>query len=347
MARPDVRVMGAGVFGLCIALVLARRGLTVEVVDPGGIGAGASGGLVGALAPHAPDRWGAMQAFQLAALVAAPDWWAGVAAEGGVDPGFARVGRLMPLPDAAAVARAEARGPAAAAHWGGAGAWRIVPTPEGLAPRSASGLCAHDTLTARIAPRRALAALAAAIRARGGTVLKEPQAGRPPDVTVWATGAAGLADLSADLGRNVGRGEKGQALLLAHDAGDAPVIGDDGLWIVPHAGGTVAVGSTSERDWATPGPDAALDALHARAVALVPALAGARVVERWAGIRPRAASRLPVVDRWPGRPGHVVANGGFKTGFALAPAVAGLVADLVLEGEAAIPDAFRLAGQPR
>jgi glycine/D-amino acid oxidase-like deaminating enzyme len=345
MARVEVRVMGAGVFGLCTALVLVRRGLAVEVVDPGGIGAGASGGLVGALAPHAPDRWGAMQAFQLAALVAAPGWWAGVAAEGGVDPGYARTGRLMPLPDAAAVARAEARGAAAAAHWGGAGAWRVVPTPDGLAPRSATGLCAQDTLTARIAPRRALAALAAAIRARGGAVRAEPQAGRTPDVTVWATGAAGLADLSADLGRDVGRGEKGQALLLAQDAGDAPVIGDDGLWIVPHAGGTVAVGSTSERDWATPGPDAALDALKARAAALVPALAGARVIERWAGIRPRAASRLPLVGPWPGRPGVFVANGGFKTGFALAPAVAGLLGDLIAGDRDAIPDAFRLGGR--
>lgn len=344
MARVDVQVMGAGVFGLCTALALARRGLRVAVVDPGGIGAGASGGIVGALAPHAPDRWGAMQAFQLAALVAAPGWWAGVAAEGAVDPGYARIGRLMPLADAAAVARAEARGAGAAAHWGAAGAWQVVPATPGFAPSSATGLCAHDTLTARIAPRRALAALAAAIRARGGALREAPLAGPPAAVTVWATGAAGLAALSEDLGRDVGRGEKGQALLLAHDAAGAPVIGDDGLWIVPHGDGTVAVGSTSERAWDAPGPDAALDALHARAVALVPALGGAEVVERWAGIRPRAATRLPVVGAWPGRPGHFVANGGFKTGFALAPAVAGLLADLIAEGQDSIPDAFRLGG---
>jgi glycine/D-amino acid oxidase-like deaminating enzyme len=342
MARVDARVMGAGVFGLCAALALARRGLAVEVVDPGGIGAGASGGLVGALAPHAPDRWGAMQAFQLAALVAAPAFWAGVAAEGGVDPGYARTGRLMPLADAAAVARAEARGAAAAAHWGGAGDWRVVPAPEGFAPLSATGLCALDTLTARLAPRRALAALAAAIRVRGGVSRRDLPEGPPPAVTVWATGAAGLAALTADLGRDVGRGEKGQALLLAHDAGGAPLVGDDGLWIVPHGDRTVAVGSTSERAWDAPGPDAALEALHTRAVALVPVLAGARVLERWAGIRPRAATRLPVAGAWPGRQGAFVANGGFKTGFALAPAVAEMLADLIVAGHDAIPAAFRL-----
>ena len=30
-----------------------------QVIDPAGPGAGASGGVVGALAPHAPDKWNA------------------------------------------------------------------------------------------------------------------------------------------------------------------------------------------------------------------------------------------------------------------------------------------------
>ncbi len=343
MARPDVTVMGAGVTGLACAVALARRGARVAVADPGGVGAGASGGVVGALAPHAPDRWGPMQAFQLQALTAAPAFWASVAACGGVDPGYAQVGRLMPLADAAAVARARARGAAAADRWGGAGLWRVVPAGDGFAPVSASGLLVHDTLTARIAPRRALAALAAALRALGGTIgpaAPDLPAGAP---VLWATGAAGLADLSTALGQPVGGGEKGQAALLACDAGDAPVIGDTGLWIVPHADGTVAVGSTAERTWDSDGPDAGLDALLARAAALVPQLAGARVLERWAGIRPRAATRLPVLGPWPGRPGHVVANGTYKTGFALAPAVAAAMADLILAGRVTYPDAFALA----
>ena len=45
-------VRGAGIFGLAIAWTCARRGAAVRVIDPGGPGAGASGGLVGALAPH-------------------------------------------------------------------------------------------------------------------------------------------------------------------------------------------------------------------------------------------------------------------------------------------------------
>jgi glycine oxidase len=45
----------------------------------------------------------------------------------------------------------------------------------------------------------------------------------------------------------------------------------------------------------------------------------------------------------PGRPGHYVANGGFKIGFGMAPGVAEVMADLLLDGRDAIPDAFRLS----
>jgi len=75
----------------------------------------------------------------------------------------------------------------------------------------------------------------------------------------------------------------------------------------------------------------------------VPGLAGAEVVSRWAGVRPRARTRAPVLGGWPGRDGHFVANGGFKIGFGMAPKVAEVMADLVLDGrDEGIPDGFRL-----
>lgn len=46
---------------------------------------------------------------------------------------------------------------------------------------------------------------------------------------------------------------------------------------------------------------------------------------------------------WPGRADHFIANGGFKIGFGIAPKVAEVMADLVLEGrEAGIPAGFRV-----
>lgn len=335
----DITVMGAGIFGLSLGWEAARRGARVRVIDPAGPGAGASGGLVGALAPHAPEAWTPAKALQLQALMLAPDWWAGVEAAGGQSAGYGRTGRVQPLPDARAVAQARARAEGAAALWQGAGRWQVRPARAGD-PVSPSGLVAEDTLSARLHPRQALAALVAAIRARGGIVAQDGAAKGP---VVWATGAAGLRDLGAALGRAVGRGEKGQALALRHAAPEAPQLYAPGLHIVPHADGTVAIGSTSERDYDRPdSTDAQLDALHARAVALWPALATAPVVARWAGERPRSASRTLVLGAWPGRPGHYVANGGFKTGFALAPLAARLLADLVLDGRDALPEPWRL-----
>jgi glycine oxidase len=341
MARVDVTIRGAGIFGLSIAHALAARGARVQVVDPHGIGAGASGGIVGALAPHVPEAWNAKKAFQLESLLMAEDWWQSVARIGGADPGYGRNGRLQPLADTRAVEAALARGAEAATLWQGRAAWAVIPaTGAAWEPQSPTALLIHDTLSARIHPRMALAALAAAIRAQGGIIVADaPVAG----VVIHATGTHGLQALSDHLGRTVGGAVKGQALALQFDGATLPQLFIDGLHIVPHADGTVAIGSTSENHWDDPtGTDAQLDTLHAAAIAAIPALANAPVITRWAALRPRAKSRAPVLGPWPDRAGHFIANGGFKIGFGMAPKIAEVMADLVLAGTDTIPDAFRV-----
>jgi len=255
--------------------------------------------------------------------------------------GFARCGRVQPLADDAAIARARARAAEAAKRWGEAALWEVRAAGDfaAAAPESPSGMVVHDTLSARIDPPRAVAALADAVRARGGRILAE---GQPAGPVIWATGAAGLGTLSRALGREAGSAVKGQAARLDHAAPGAPLVMAPGLLIVPHADGTTGVGATAEREFTDPdATDTALDAVIARAGALMPALRGAAVLRRWAGLRPRAAGGAPVLGPWPGHDGHFLANGGFRLGFALAPVVAGLMADLVLDGRDAIAPAFR------
>lgn len=352
MATAGVTVIGGGIFGLSIAWECARRGARVRLIERERIGAGASGGVVGALAPHVPEAWNPKKAFQFDSLMMAEAFWAGVAEASGIDPGYARTGRLQPLADAVAVARARERAAAAGTLWQERAAWRVVPARvDGWAPESASGWMVEDTLSARLHPRAAARALVAAIRAAGGVVevaVSQPPAGifqnkRTDGSVIWATGIAGLADLSAGLGRPIGSAVKGQAALLAGSAGGRPQLFVEGLHIVPHGDATVAVGSTSERDFAAPDTvDAQLEALIARARGVCPALAGAAVIERWAGVRPRARSRAPILGPWPGRAGQFIANGGFKIGFGMAPKVAAVMADLVLEGRDAVPVGFRV-----
>ncbi|MBC7156296.1 MAG: FAD-dependent oxidoreductase [Rhodobacteraceae bacterium] len=346
----DVRVMGAGIFGLAAAHALAMRGARVEVVDPAGPGAGASGGLVGALAPHVPEApWSAIKAFQLAALVAAGRFWERVGAVSGRPTGYGRTGRLVVLEGAQAVARAEARAEGAARFWPGWAGWRVAalataPGAAGWGLATAGGQAVVDTLAARLAPRAAGAALVAALARAGAAMVPEARAGAA-GATLWATGPAGLAALAESLGRpDSGFAVKGQAALLRPAQplpADLPQLSVAGLFVVGHHDGTVAVGSTSERDYASAGAtDAQLEALIERARASVPALAGAEVIERWAGLRPRSPSRGPVLGAWPGRAGHYVANGGFRIGFALAPLVAERMAALILDGHADIPEEF-------
>lgn len=342
MARVDLTVRGGGIFGLSIAWQALQRGARVRLIETAQIGAGASGGLVGALSPHVPENWNDKKAFQLESLLMAESWWHQVALASGLRPGYARSGRLQPLADAAAVDLAQRRAETARDLWQGYATWQVLRAPaDAWQPASPSGWLVKDTLSARLHPRMAAAALVAAIRSGGGDLILGNGADEGP--VIWATGHAGLLDLSADQGRVVGDGVKGQAILLRHDARLLPQLFVDGLHIVPHEDGSVAVGSTSEHHWTDPGAtDAQLDVLHAKAIAALPVLAGAEVVTRWAGLRPRAKSRAPLLGAWPGRPGHFVANGGFKIGFGMAPKVAKVMVDLVLDGKDAIPAGFRL-----
>ncbi|GHG14715.1 oxidoreductase [Paracoccus aerius] len=339
----SVTIIGGGIFGLSCAWEMTRRGARVRLIEARRIGAGSSGGHVGALAPHAPENWNPKKAFQLDSLLMASGFWAGVEEAANLPTGYGRTGRLQPVADAAAADRLADRIAAAAQRWPEDCAMRLTDAPVGaLVPDSPSGLWLFDGLTARLAPRAAGAALAQAIRNRGGEIVEGQAPGDPAGPVLWTTGTEGLADLSRDLGQPIGKGVKGQSALLRYAAPDAPQIFAEALHIVPHADGTVAVGSTSENVYDHLDPDDQIDGLIAKARAICPQLRDAPVIDRWAGARPRARSRAPILGSWPGRPGHYVANGGFKIGFGMAPKIAQVMADLILDGQDAIPDGFRL-----
>lgn len=338
----DVTIRGAGIFGLSIAWACVRRGASVCIVDPNGPGAGSSGGLVGALAPHVPENWNSKKAFQFESLIMAEAFWAAVESVGGVSPGYGRTGRLQPIADDRALELARARVDGASRFWQAKAQWQVRPVAAlgPWVPPSATGFVIHDTLSARMHPRHACNALVAALAVMGAEVQAEAA---DRGAVIHATGATGLAHLSAALGRNVGAGIKGQSALLRFDARDAPQVFADAVHIIPHADGTLGIGSTAEREFDDPtATDGLLDDVIARAVIAMPVLHGAEVIARWAGLRPRAKSRAPALGAHPLFPGQFIANGGFKIGFGMAPKVAEIMADLVLEGQDSIPGDFRI-----
>jgi glycine oxidase len=129
-----------------------------------------------------------------------------------------------------------------------------------------------------------------------------------------------LGHISPPLPRSLGQAVKGQAALLTADVDPAlPVIFLNGLYVVAHEGGHVAVGSTSEDAFDDPtSTDGLLDDLIARARELVPVLRKAPVIERWAGLRPKAIDRDPKVGPHPDHPKVIALTGGFKVSFGLA-----------------------------
>lgn len=131
---------------------------------------------------------------------------------------------------------------------------------------------------------------------------------------------------------------KGQAALLAGAPGRA-LLAAPGIYVVPHADGTTAVGSTREPDW-TDGTatDGGLDLLLAAAMRLAPALAGARVLARWAGVRPRAPRPEPMLG-WIA-PGVLVATGSLGIGLGLAPALGAAIARLAQGQDPGLPPGF-------
>ncbi len=343
----EITVMGGGIFGLALAFTCLERGAGVRLIEKRGIGAGSSGGMLGALAPHVPERWNEKKQFQLESLLMAQPYWQRVERISGRSSGYGRTGRLQPINNRHALEMAHARASEAAHLWQGKARWQVIhrETAGAWAPDSATGWLIHDTLSARLHPRFALAALAGAIEALGGEIREGREPPEDAGAVVWATGHEGLGELSQAIGRRIGDGVKGQAALLRLGGvrADSPQIFADGLHVVPHANGSVAVGSTSERAFDEPSRcDDRLEDLIRRAREAVPALRAAQVIERWAGVRPRAASRAPLLGRWPGREGHFVMNGGFKIGFGMAPKLAEVMADLVLEGRDRIPGEFRL-----
>ena len=342
MAIADFTVLGGGIFGLSIAWVLTQRGAQVRLIEAARIGAGSSGGIVGALAPHTPENWNDKKAFQLDSLLMAKSFWDGVHAAGGVQPGYARTGRLQPIADERALDLARGRERSAKEFWQGKATWQVVARQDvgTWAPYSETGQLIFDTLSARLHPRQACAALVAALKASGVPVLQEgPERGQ----VIHATGVAGLENLSSRLNRSVGNGVKGQAALLRFDAANSPQLFSDGLHLIPHADGTLAIGSTSARDFEAPSTtDTLLENLITRVRNAMPVLRDAPVIERWAGRRPRSKSRAPMIGPHPVQPGHFIANGGFKIGFGMAPKVAETMADLVLDGRDHIPADFRV-----
>jgi glycine/D-amino acid oxidase-like deaminating enzyme len=315
----DTLIIGGGILGLWAARHAIKRGENVQLIEKRTIGSGASGGFLGALMPHMPDNWNPKKQFQYDALSSLEEAISELENETGIDCEYRQCGRIMPLTHDKLFPQVERRLEGANSNWSGAYSMSVY-TPQSanhsygdwLNPDIATHGMQSDTLSARVNPRAYVQALEAYLRSHasvfeGAAVVDIRPAGNSFVVStstgetvhanrvVVANGWEAydlLQPFMGDMnsGKSIGRGVKGQAVLLdfEHDD-DLPIVYHDGSYVVPHSGNRIAIGSTSQNDWSG-GPDI-FDpsdmSFYDKAMELVPSLKDAPIIDRWAGVRPR------------------------------------------------------------
>ncbi|WP_434052729.1 MAG: FAD-dependent oxidoreductase [Roseibium sp.] len=341
----DIAVAGAGIFGLSIAHRAIKQGLRTLVLEAAHVGAGSSGGLLGALMPHMPARWNPKKEFQFQALLCLQDHIRQLEADTGLSCGYARCGRILPLTTQDKLDHHLERAEESKLRWQPdktGFTYEVEPAgsrSDWLDAAAAPYGIVYETLAARTSPREYLAALAAFVRRHGclaetagvtgfdeasGTVFLANGETIKAKTLVLAGGFSTFDLIRRFTGERIGRGEKGQALLLdGKGLEDRPAIYCDGLYVVPHGNGTVAIGSTSDRDFedATPSPARTAELVE-RASRFCPQLHGREILSEWAGIRPRCNKRDPLVGCLPGQRSLYAATGGYKISFGIAHLVA-------------------------
>lgn len=123
---------------------------------------------------------------------------------------------------------------------------------------------------------------------------------------------------------------KGQMLsVVGESAKLRHVIRSPEVYLVPRSDGRLLIGATVEEagyDKRTV-PDT-MQRMRRAAIGLFPALANARVLEDWAGLRPGTPDDLPILGATE-IPGYFAATGHFRDGILLAPVTAHVMAQVI------------------
>jgi glycine oxidase len=127
---------------------------------------------------------------------------------------------------------------------------------------------------------------------------------------------------------------KGQMLCLASHSRNLlnHVVRSPEIYLIPRSDGRIIVGTTVEEAGFDKRTDVAtIQRLHRTAIAMVPELSNAKILEDWAGLRPGTPDALPILGATP-TPGYYVATGHFRDGILLAPVTAKVMTQII-EGE--------------
>jgi glycine oxidase len=327
----DVVVIGGGIIGLSISLELKKRGASVLVVERGEPGREASFAAAGMLADTPIELPLELHGLARASARMYPEFVHQLEDESGSKVDLRDQGTIFLSPEHA--------------HNG-----HSLPAPLAeLEPALTISQQPAMYFKERTVDPRALA-VAALKAARhhgvdvssGSTVTRVVVEhghviGVETDKTTY--GAAAVVNCAGAWSGQVGpvqfptRPVKGQMLALVgpRDLLRHVIRAPEG-YLVPRSDGRVVVGSTLEEAGFDKRTDAdTIHRLHEAALQIVPKLAGARILESWAGLRPGTPDSLPLLGKT-STAGYFVATGHFRDGILLTPVTAEIMARVITGG---------------
>jgi glycine oxidase len=367
-----VLIVGAGVARLAIGWRLADAGLTVEIVERGIAGRGATWASAGMIAPgaelgHEPS---AMAKFARQARAMWPAFAAELECASGRAISYRELGSLL-VAESAARARVLEIQAAELAADGVAAAW----LPPGelrkreplLSPALLGAL--QIAADAQVDNRALSDALCAVLETRKVRLIENCEVrslsivnGRArAAVTAQGVMETDLIVLASGAWMNLIGGVvrddlppikpvKGQMATIVPPAGIAlpqSLIWADDVYLVPR-NGRLSVGATMEdASFDLSLSHEAADRLIGAAARLIPSIAQWQLAEMWAGLRPRTPDDAPVLGAT-AIDGLYIASGQFRNGILFAPAVADFMRRVILgealNGEHRAFDPRRFAG---
>ena len=335
----DAIVLGAGIIGVSVARGLGREGMEVLLVERGEPGREASFAAAGMLAPHSADTPDTLWPFAEASARLYPSFVKEVESDSGMQVDLRSQGTIaflepheelisLPcLPELSASQVAEME-PGLKAPGGRAFFLDELSV-------DARALMAASLEAARARRIQILTGVTATgVERTGGRALQVTTEGerlQAPIVVNCAGAWAGQVSPHKFPTRPV----KGQMLAVAAPEGLrlSHVVRAPGVYVVPRSDGRILIGATQEEaGFDRSVTTKTIEGLLQAAVGIFPALASARVLESWSGLRPGTPDALPILGAT-GTPGYFVAAGHFRTGFLLAPLTAQAMARVIRGSE--------------
>jgi glycine oxidase len=330
----DVIVIGGGIIGLSLSIELKKRGAQVLVVERGEPGREASHAAAGMLADCTVETPAILQPLATASARMYPEFVLELQDESGMHIDLRDEGTLAFPPPEHAYNRPEFTTES------------LLPAP--LAEMEPALADPHRPAIYRkersVDPRGLVAAALKAAKHRGvdissgspvtsvlltdgrvSGVATEKTSYAAPIVVNCAGAWAGHVPLLPFPTRPV----KGQMLAVAAKGLVRHVIRAPEVYLVPRSDGRILIGSTLEDAGYDKRTDPmTIQRMHRAAIALVPALEQARVLEDWAGLRPGTPDDLPILGAT-STPGYFAATGHYRDGILLAPITAHVTAQVI------------------